>query len=416
MGMRDKELYSRILGIEKPWHVRDVELELEEGRVTVVLEYDKEVLRCPECGERSPGYDHKERSWRHLDTCQYKTILTARLPRVKCPKHGVHQVRIPWSERGSRFTALFEGLVIDWLHEASKSAVAQRLGLSWSEVDTIMEQAVRRGMKRRKAVTARRLGVDETSFQKRHEYVTVVNDQDSGAVLYVADDRGESSLNGFYESLDEKQLKGISAVAMDMWDPYIKSTVKYVPDADMKIAFDKYHVAKHLGDAVNKVRIEEHKELKAVGREDLKRTRFLWLMNPENMDETLWRDFGTLRNGKLRTARAWAIKEFAMTLWSYVTRGWALKAWKRWLSWAMRSRLEPIKKAGKMIQNYLWGIINAIVLRITNARSEGINAQIQKLKARACGYRNRERFRTAIYFHLGDLDLYPQSLKGAMGK
>ncbi len=412
--MRDKELYSRILGIEKPWHVKEVELELEKGKVTVILEYSKDALRCPECGKVSPGYDHKERSWRHLDTCQYMTVLTTRIPRIKCREHGVHQIRIPWAEPGSRFTALFEGLVIDWLHEASKSALAERLRMSWSEVDTIMEQAVRRGLGRRAAVTAKRIGIDETSFQKRHEYVTVVNDQESGAVLYVADDRGESSLHGFYESLSEEQLKAISAVAMDMWNPYIKSTMKYVPDADKKIAFDKYHVAKHLGDAVNKVRIEEHRQLKANGRNDLKKTRFLWLMNPEHMDERLWKNFEPLRNSNLRTARAWAIKEFAMTLWSYITRGWALRAWKRWLSWAMRSRLEPIKKAGKMISTYLWGIINAIVLKITNARSESINAQIQKLKARACGFRNRERFRTAIYFHLGRLDLYPDSLKGTI--
>ena len=404
------------MGIEKPWHVSDVELELDKGRVTVILEYEKAALKCPECGSSSPGYGHKERSWRHLDTCQYKTILTARIPRIKCSEHGVHQVSIPWAEPGSRFTALFEALAIDWMKEASKSAVADLLGMSWSEVDTIMERAVKRGLSRRSALSVGRIGIDETSFQKRHEYVTVVNDQDRGRVIYVADDRGESSLNGFYESLNEDQLKRINAVAMDMWDPYIKSTVKYVPDADMKIAFDKYHVAKHLGDAVNKVRIEEHKKLKSEGRDDLKKTRFLWLMNPENMDETLWKNFEPLRNSNLKTAKAWAIKELAMTLWSYVTRGWALKAWKRWLLWAMRSRLEPIKKAGEMVKRYLWRIVNAIVLKITNARSEGINAQIQKLKARACGYRNRERFRTAIYFHLGGLDLYPETLKGAMGR
>jgi transposase len=118
-----------------------------------------------------------------------------------------------------------------------------------------------------------------------------------------------------------------------------------------------------------------------------------------------------LRDLALRTARAWAIKEFAMTLWTYVRRGWALRAWKRWLSWAQRCRLEPMVKVARTIRDHLWGIINAIVLKVTSAASESMNAKIQKLKKWACGFRNRERFRTAILFHFGGLDLYPEGIR-----
>ena len=96
-----------------------------------------------------------------------------------------------------------------------------------------------------------------------------------------------------------------------------------------------------------------------------------------------------------------------MCLWHYASRGWARRAWNAWISWAMRSRLTPMKRVARMIRSHLEGIINAIVLKATNAASESINSKIQRVKRMACGYRNRERFRNAIYFHLGGLDLCP---------
>jgi transposase len=410
--MRDKDLYAKILGIEAPWFVRDVDLQLQKGEVYVFLDFNPTgSLTCPECGKDAPGYDRRERRWRHLDTCQYHTIIVADVPRVECKKDGVHQIAVPWSEPGSRFTALFEALVIDWLQEASLSAVGRLLGLSWDEVDGIMGRAVRRGLERRDQVSPERIGIDETSFQKRHEYVTVVSDHDTGDVVYVADDRKQESLDGFYKSLKIEQLYAIKSVGMDMWKGYINSTRAYVPDADLKIGFDKFHVAKHLGDAVNKVRYQEHKILSSQGKTDLKKTKYLWLMNPDNMDEERWEGFEPLRNSALKTARAWAIKELAMTLWGFSTRGWAKKAWKKCLNWAMRSNLEPIKKVARMLKTHLWGILNAIALKINNAKSEGLNSKIQKIISQACGFRNRERFRNMIYFHLGGLDLYPAGVK-----
>lgn len=126
------------------------------------------------------------------------------------------------------------------------------------------------------------------------------------------------------------------------------------------------------------------------------------------MTDEQWDNFEPLRNSKLKTARAWG--ELAMTLRDYKSRTWAIKAWKRWLSWALRCRLEPVKKVTRMVKEHLWGIINAIVLNANNGRAEGINSKIQSLKNRACGYRCKERYKTAIYFHLGGLDLYPSGV------
>jgi transposase len=410
--MRDKELYTQILGIRSPWQITNVELSVESGEVKVYVEPEPDVEHhCPKCGAVSPGYDRRRRQWRHLDTCQFRTILVADVPRVECSEHGVVTAVVPWSEPGSGFTALFEALVIDWLAEASIAAVSRRLGLSWNAIDGIMQRAVRRGLERRADVEARRLGVDETSFRKRHDYVTVVSDQDTQTVLHVADGRDQESLSDFYDGLSDDQKAAVESVAMDMWPAYIRATLDGIPDAREKIAFDKFHVAKYLGDAVDKVRRTEHKALLAEGREDLKHTKHRWLMNPQNMSRKQWRGFKALRESTLKTARAWAIKELAMSLWGYSSRSWAMKAWKRWLAWAVRSRLEPVKKVAKTIKTHLWGILNAVLLRADNGGAESINSRIKMVKIRSRGFRSKERFRNAIYFHLGGLDLYPAGIK-----
>jgi len=295
--------------------VSEVDLSVKAGEVKVYVEQEPGAERqCPKCGKVSPGYDRRQRSWRHLDTCQFKTILVADVPRVKCSEHGVVTVTVPWAEPGSGFTALFEALVIDWLKEASVQAVSRRMGLSWNAIDGIMQRAVIRGLAQREETSPERIGVDETSFRKRHDYVTVVSDRDNSTVLHVADDRTQDSLKAYYASLSDEQKAAIESVSMDMWPAYIGATLESLPDAEEKIAFDKFHVAKYLGDAVDKVRRVEHKALCAKGRDDLKGTKHRWLANPENMSFRQWRGFRALRESTLKTARAWAIKEFAMTL------------------------------------------------------------------------------------------------------
>ncbi len=197
---------------------------------------------------------------------------------------------------------------------------------------------------------------------------------------------------------------------MDMWAPYISSTREHVPDADRKIVFDKFHIALHLGRAVDEVRRAENRELVSRGDHRLKKTKYLWLTNPDRMSSARWQGFASLRDSQLRVARAWAIKEAAMLLWGYVRRGWAERAWRSWYDWAIRSRLEPIKRVARLIKYYWDGVITAATTNVTNARSEGMNSKIQWIKRMACGYRNRQRFHNAIYFHLGALDLYPNSL------
>ena len=407
--MTETTLYERLLGIERPWRVRDVRLALEQGDIEIGVEFVGETLVCPACGARCPGYDRRSRMWRHLDTMQYRTLVRAEVPRVRCDEHGVQQVPVPWADAQARFTALFEAMVIDWLQVASFAAVARQCRLSWDQVAGIQERAVRRGLSRRAVAASPLVGVDETSFQRRHEYVTVVNDltASESCVLYVADGRDRASLDGYFDALGEAGCAQIAMVAMDMWPAYLRSVREHT---QALIAFDKFHVAQHLSAAVDQVRRSENRALRQQGDDRLAKTRYLWLMRRGNMTQRQRRAFTPLRTSTLQVARAWAIKELAMQLWNYRSRRWAERMWRRWYGWAIRSRLEPIKRVARMIKRHWDGVIDAVVTNVTNARSEATNAKIQWIKRQACGYRNRERFRNAIYFHLGGLDLYPDAM------
>ncbi len=345
--MRDTDLYGRILGIESPWEVTGVELRLEAGEVEVFVARGKgESLRCPVCGGAASRHDSRRRRWRHLPTCQYRTVLTADVPRVRCADHGVPTIGVPWSEAGSRFTALFEALVIDWLGAASISAVARLLDLSWDQVSGVMERAVKRGLERRGSAPASRvLGVDETSFRKRHEYVTVVADiEGEPRVHHVADGRGKKALSSYYEGLPETERSRIETVAMDMWPACISATLSCLPDGGDKLAYDKFHLAAHLGGAVDEVRREEHRQLRSLGDDGLTDTRHLWLYHPDRVPEHRWPRFKELIDGTSKTARCWHLKELAMMMWETRDRTEALAIFRGWYSWAIRSRLEPMKR------------------------------------------------------------------------
>jgi transposase len=349
--------------------------------------------------------------WRHLDTCQYRTLVHARIPRLSCPTHGIRQVRVPWAEEKARFTALFEALAIDWMQHAAIATVAERLRLSWDEAAGIQARAVTRGLARRPATPARYLGIDETAFARRHQYVTVVTDLDRSQVLFVADDRQRESLDAFWPQLSAAQLAAVDAVAMDMWEPYIRSTRAHLPGADTKIVFDKFHIAQHANEAVDTVRRQENRALTAEGHEWLVGTKFDWLRHPARFTLAAWREFvGFVRRTKLKTGRAWALKEMLMTLWDYVYPGAAERHFEAWYAWAIRSRLEPIKHLARMLRRHWPNIRTFFTQRITNAGAESMNSKIQKIKVLARGFRNRDRFRMAIYFRVGGLDLYPAPL------
>ena len=335
-------------------------------------------------------------------------MLCARVPRVECATHGVITIPVPWAEAGSRFTLLFERLAIAWLQEATPTAVGRRLGLSWDEGRGIMARAVHRSFRRRDAAPVAQLGIDETRCLRRHQYVSMVVDLDQPRVLHVADDRKASSLTRHFAALTSEQLGGITAIAMDMWEPYRKTVREHVPDADAKIVFDTFHILQHVGTAVDHVRKQEQTALLAAGDTRLTRTKYAWLRNPAHFSAKAWREFAALRDSTLKSARAWALTARLRRLWEYTDVGAARTFFRGWYGWAMRSRLAPMKTGARMLKAHLENMLTYLTHRITNAVTEGLNRKIQWIKYSARGYRNRDAFTMAIYFHCGGLDLEPR--------
>jgi len=277
--MRDTELYRHLLGLETPWKVGRVELSATDGRVDVWVEHPGRTrFACPDCERELSVYDHsEERAWRHLDSCAFLTYLHCHPPRVDCPEHGVRQVGLPWAEPHSRFTTLFERLAIDVLAACDVAAAARLLRISWDQAWHLMDRAVARGLAAKPLNVPAHVGVDEKAAGKGQDYITVVSDLDAGTVEYIADERRQASLDGYFEKFTAEQRAGIEAVAMDMWEPFAASVRAHLSDADDKIVFDRYHLMGYLTKAVDTVRKQENRALAVTGDKSLAGSKYLWL-------------------------------------------------------------------------------------------------------------------------------------------
>ncbi len=406
--MELEEHYGQLLGVETPWDISSIDLKIQDHRVDIVIEYTDDQGPCPECGTICPKHDdRKKRTWRHLDTMQFSTYLHCEVPRVRCEMHGVKTVTIPWAAKNSRFTLLFEAFAIRVLTAARSVEEARKLlGLNWHQVETIKDRAVQRGLARRKKNTIRYLGIDEKQFRSGHRYISNLYDLEGGRVLEVVEERTEQACHTLIEqALTHKQQAKVTAVALDMWKAYANAVTEKLPQA--AIVHDKFHISQHLNEAVDKVRRQENKELIDQGDGRLKGSKFSWLANEENVNEKFVEHFNTLKHSDLKVARAWAIKELFRDFWSYTYAGCAERHFKQWYSWAIRSRLEPIKAKARMIKSHLPNILTYFKYPISNAVAEGLNSKIQTVKANARGYRSFSGFRNSILFYCGDLDMAP---------
>jgi transposase len=304
--MEDTQLYAMLLGIKFPWRVNGVQVDMASNRIDVWIEEAPGTkFPCAVCTQEASVYDHaEEQVWRHLDTCQCQTYVHARLPRTTCAVDGVKQIRAPWAEPRSQFTRLFEVRLSDTLKECDVTGVTRLSGTTWDETWGVMMRAVTRGLARKERRVPARIGIDEKSVGKGHNYESIVCDLDRGIGEYVVDDREQKSLESYYRQFTKEELAQIKGLAMDMWEPYVAATRAFVPDADEKIVFDRYHATTHVTKAVDKVRRGEHKALAARGDLRLKGTKYLWLWNEENVPEWRREEFAGVRNAELKTSRA----------------------------------------------------------------------------------------------------------------
>jgi transposase len=322
----------------------------------------------------------------------------------------VRQIKLPWAERKSQFTLMFERFAIDVLRATDVSKAAAILRISWDEAWTIKRRAVERGRARRAAEgsTPTRIGVDEKSPGKRAEYFTVVSDLDAKAVVWIGDGHRGATLDEYWNSLSSEELKSIECVAMDMSPAYFGSTVRCVPDGERKVVFDRFHVMQHATKAVDQVRRNENATLHRQGEESpLDRTRYLWLYSEENVPDRYADRFAELKKSDLKTAKAWGMKELLRRLWAFSYKPAAGRFLSRFIRSAKAMALTPLRRLANTLAHHRDNILTYVDHRVTSATCEGINSAIQELKYRGRGFRNRENFKTSIYFSLGGLDLYP---------
>lgn len=404
------EHYSRLLGLDDSWRVADVDLDLSSQRVAIRLERAPgSTCHCPECGAARPLKDHApQRQWRHLDTMQFETVLAARVPRTNCPDCGVLNIDVPWSQPHGRFTLMFQAFAIRVLQAAASIEQGRRLlGLSWHSAQQIMNTAVERGLESRDLESIAHVGIDEKNFGKGHDYVSIMTDIDAGRVLEVVPGRTREAADSLWDTLPDDQKEQVEAVAMDMWPAFLGSAAEHVPGAD--VVHDRFHISKHLGEAVDQVRRSEHKTLKAEGDDRLTGSRYFWLTNPENLSEERTATFEDLKNANLKTSRAWAIRELFRDFWNQAGPFTGHAFFQEWYAWASRCRLKPVIKVAKMLKSHLDQILTWFEHPISNAAAEGFNSKIQALKSAARGFRNFENYRTRILFFCGKLTLHPET-------
>lgn len=404
--MKDTDFYQQILGLEEPWEVESVALDIGGRSVEVRIGYPKGTLWASEAGERLPCHDHVERKWRHLDTCGFETLLSCRVPRVRTAEGKVETVPVPWAGRRSRFTLLFERFVVEVLLACrSVSAASQLLDLSWDQLQGIMDRAVERGLERRSLEDLCYVGMDEKSFGKGQSYVSLMTDLVESRVLEVMPGNDRESADALWETLPEEAKAGIEAVCIDMSGHFGASVRAQAPGAE--IVHDRFHISAHLNDAVSKVHREENKRLQKAGDERLKGTQRLFGFDPDDLEGEQALRFGELKNSDLKTARAWAIKELFRRFWNYRSEGHARRFFRKWFGWASRCRLKAIVKVARMIKAHFENIVSYLRHPISNGVTEGLNSKIQAIKANARGFRSFPNYRTRILFFCGRLDLHP---------
>ena len=406
--MNTREFYRQLTGIEAPWQVTDVSLDLDAGEVTLLVEHVGAGVTCG-CGRQCGVHDHmKERRWRHLDTCQLKTFIRCRLPRTRCDQCGVKTVAAPWAVPNGRFTLLFEALVIELLLATGRmSRVASFLDISEAQVARVMRRAVERGMGRREEEDVRRLCIDEKSMSRGHSYLTVLGDPERGRVLDVCETRrGKEVLTLLESTLSKEQREAVESITMDMWGPFMTAANDSLPKAD--IVHDRFHVSMHLNEAVDRVRRQENRRLSKRDVDALKGSKYLFLRNHENIKETSLDQFEVARKASKKTATIWRFKEVFRSFFDCLRMKEARSFLANWYRHARREGIPELTAVAKTILRHAKGILGYITHRVTNAAAESLNAKIQALKASARGFRSFEHYRNNILFHFGGLDLMPQ--------
>lgn len=402
--MFTESFFNILLDLDEGWVVNQVSTDIKKEEVYLKVVCKLNEFEDPETGKMCKVYDHApERRWRHLDTMQYKTYISCMLPRVKLPTGKIKTINPCWASGHERHTFLFEHAVIDLLHATkNQTRTAELMRCGFNVVNRIIHLSTKRGMERRKldSIVFEHLSIDEKSFKKGHQYVTVLSHPASGCILEVEKDRTKDACKTLVEkSLTQNQRNNIQTVSMDMWKAFISTSKEVFPNA--QIVHDRFHLVKYLNEAIDKVRRREVKQ-----HQELKDSRYALLKNPENLTEKQRIKFEAIKDANYQVSRAWQVRENFKDMFSSAqSEGFPL--YMKWVSDAISKNIKEITKVVDMFNNHIIGVVNALVSNFNNAMAERLNGKIQELKTVGRGYRTFENFRSAILFLHGGLNLYP---------
>ncbi|MGC9221884.1 MAG: ISL3 family transposase [Solirubrobacteraceae bacterium] len=405
MQAQDLLLFQAALGLTPPWQVTSVEFDRNAKRLDLRIDFPKgSTFCCPECDRSGlKAYDTEQKTWRHMDFFQHQAYLTARVPRVECPEHKVRQVALPWARERSGFTLLFEALIMAMVREMPVNVVAGLVGETDMRIWRVVHHYVDEAVDAQDLAGVERVGVDETSSRRGHEYVSVFADLDERRGVFVVEGKDHQTVQAFSLFLethggDPGQVREVS---QDMSEAFLKGTLTYLPKAE--ITFDRYHIKSHLSKAVDEVRREEVKH----NRELLANTRYMWLKRPANLTEKQRDLLDELLAQPLETVRAYTLAQQSGSFYELDDPDTAEEFLRRWIVEVDSSGPGPLKAFARMLEDHWLGVIRWHHSRVSNGLLEGLNSLIQAAKRRARGYRSNRNFIAMIYLIVGKLNAGP---------
>lgn len=410
-------LFERSMGLGPEWRVEDVwfespesgdeELHIRVGRAPGAA------VACPECGARCGAYDARERTWRHLDIWQFRTVVHCRVPRADCPGHGPRTVRVPWEVRpNSHFTALFEAQVLVMaMSGMAVSAISAQVRESDSRVWAMLGRAVSEAREGADYSGVTRVGIDDTARARGQRYISVMADVDGRRVVAVTEGRDRGAPGRLCDQLEARggDRSAVAEVARDMASSYSLGCAEAMPGAAQTVG--RLHVMQLLARALDRTRRAEARSCEEK-RRLLRGTKYVRLKRPENLTERQAAKRASLASEHLLTARACAVVEAVRAVCSCETRGEAAAGLDRALSWIMHSNAPKMKRAARSVRAEREGVLNWFSTRATNGFLEGMNSVIQSLKRASRGFGNVGYFTTMIFLRLGRLDFSAQLASG----
>jgi len=404
-------LFTQALGMVNPWEVVELKFDVAAKRLDIRVDFAPgSTFPCPVCAVPCKVHDASPQTWRHLNFFEHLTFIEARQPRTNCSEHGVKTATVPWARASSGFTLLFEAMVVELARNGlTVTAIGRIVGEHDTRIWRILEHYVDEARRRADFSKVEKVGVDETSRQKGHVYVTLFADMAEAKVLFVTEGKDHETVARFKEDLvahggDPEKVTDFS---LDMSQAFIKGIAQEFEGAFL--TFDRFHVMQLMNDALDEVRRLEQKT-----RPELKGTRYDWLKNEKNLKPDGRARFNALKDSTLDTARAHRIKTTLQELYNQSpvdAPGW----FRHWYFWATHSRLPPVIRVAKTFKKHLAGVMRWFDSRLSNGLLEGINSLVQSAKARARGFRSARKMKVIIYLLLSKLDfILPNALPSAV--